>query len=130
MAIVSDLTGLGLAPALAGKLGHQSANPVVGAGIVQAGATPIGTSVTVAAPVTGQTAYTLPAKSRSPEMLKEFYFFNVGAVPALVYPPLDGSTLNGSTAADLAVPAGKSAMFMLVKGSGGPAPQWVSILSA
>lgn len=130
MAIVSDLTGLGLAPALAGRLGHQVTGvptPLVGKGTTQSGAQGLLTSVTVGAPTTGQTAYTVPAKTSGAPFLKEYYFFNnaASAVSALLYPPGDGSSLNGSTSAAVTVPQGKGVMFMQTS-----IGAWFSILSA
>ena len=129
MASNTDLMGLGTAPALAGRLGHQQTGTVntsgvggvVGNGTTQSGTpTKIATSVTVGAPTSGQTAYLLPASTANPTMLKEYYFFNnaATAVTALIYPPADGSTLAGSTSAAISVAQYKSAMFMCVGNSG------------
>lgn len=126
MAITSDLSGLGMATALAGRVGHQITAAVVGAGTAQAGSTVMGTSVTVGVPVTGQTAYSLPTGAIA--MGKEFYFFNnaASAVTALIFPPIGGTaTLNGSTSASVSVAQNKAAMFMLVANSGGSTAQWV-----
>lgn len=135
MALSSDLTGLGIAPAAAGKIGH-SVTPALtsstfppGIGTAQVGAAPIGTSVYVGAPTTGQTAYTLPNTDTT---CKEFYFFNAAAtaVTALIYPLSGGATLNGSTSAAISVAQNKGAQFMLVHGAGGTAPQWVTLAGA
>ena len=130
MALTTDLTGLGIAPALAGRLGHASTPALAGIGTAQAGAAPIGTTVTIGSPTAGNTAYTLP--SGAVPMLKEWYFFNaaVGATTALIYPPTGGATLNGSTSAAISVAQNKGAMFMLVANSGGTAPQWVTLAGA
>lgn len=124
MALVSDLIGLGTAPALAGRLGHQTTSALSGIGTAQAGAAVIGTSVTLGVPTTGQTAYSLPS---GVAMNKEFYFFNQAAtaVTALIYPPQGGGTLNASTSAAVSVAQNKAAMFMLVAGAGGTNPTWV-----
>ncbi len=129
MASNTDLMGLGTAAALAGRLGHALTGTIntsgvgglVGAGTTQSGTpTKLTTSVTVGAPTSGQTAYLLPASTTNPTMLKEFYYFNnaATAVSALIYPPADGSTLNGSTSGAVTVAQNKSAMFMCVANSG------------
>lgn len=130
MATTSDLMGLGMAPGLAGKAGHQIAGPLPGIGTAQVGAQALTGSVFVGAPTSGQTAYTLPSGAAT--MAKEFYFFNaaVGATTALIYPPTGGATLNGSTSAAVSVAQNKGAMFMLVANSGGAAPQWVALAGA
>jgi hypothetical protein len=130
MALDTDLMGLGMAAVLAARVGHQSTAGIVGIGTSQAGAKPLVTSVNILTPTAGQTAYTLP--TRAPPTLKEFYIFNaaVGATAALIYPPLGGATLNGSTSAAVSVAQNTGMMFMLVAGSGGASPQWVSAGSA
>jgi len=127
MAIVSDLTGLGMAPALAGKAGHQATTGLAGTGTAQSGATALTTSVTVGVPTAGQTAYTLPTKANGATFLKEFYFFNQAAtaVTALIYPPGDGSSLNGSTSAAVSVAQNKGVVFMQIT-----LGVWKAILSA
>lgn len=129
MAITSDLMGLGMAPALAGKVGHQVTKALVGIGTAQTGSAPLTNTVTVGVPTTGNTAYALPAKSAAPSQLKEYYFFNnaATAVSALVYPPGDGSTLAGSSSAAVTVPQDKGCLFMETGGQGGV---WFYILSA
>ncbi|MEJ0092821.1 MAG: hypothetical protein WDN46_14290 [Methylocella sp.] len=127
MAIQTDLTGLGVPPAVAERIGYNIA-PLNGIGTTQAGAAKIGSSITLANAQTGATAYTLPTGPIA--MGKEHYVFNVGAVAALVFPPLGGATLNGSTTGDISIAAGKGAIFMLVAGSGGAAPQWVCVAGA
>jgi hypothetical protein len=130
MALNTDLTGLGMAAALAGRVGHAVTLGLAGTGTAQVGATAIGTTVTVGVPTAGNTAYTLPTGAQP--MLKEWYFFNnaATAVTALIYPPTGGATLNGSTSAAVSVAQNKGAQFMLVAGSGGAAPQWVTLAGA
>lgn len=129
MAIVSDLTGLGTPAELASKLGHNIAT-LIGIGTSQTGAAKIGSSITIGKPVTGQTAYTLPATAAS--MGKEFYFFNaaVGADTALIFAPLGGATLNGSTSASVSVAQNKGAQFILTSGSGGNSAVWLALVGA
>jgi hypothetical protein len=126
MTITSDLTGLGMAPALAGKVGHQ-VSTVAGVGTAASGAAKIGTTVTIGTTASGQTAFALPTQ---PTMGKEYYFFNTSATAALIFPPASGTqTLNGSTSS-VSVAQNKGAMFMCVSKAGTGADQWLLLAGA
>ena len=129
MAITTDLTGLGMAAALASRVGH-AVSTVAGTTTTQTGGAQITTSVTIGTTGSGQTAFVLPTAKMVPPMLKEFYFFNSTATSALVFPAGDGSTLNGSTSASITVAQNKYLMAMCVSGTGTSAPQWLAGVSA
>lgn len=128
MVLATDLMGLGDSGPHATLAGDQITGSTAGTGTAQTGATPISTSVYVGNATAGSTAFTLP-KLAWP-MASEVSFFNVGNASALVFPPLGGATLNASSSSSVSVATNKGAIFMLVAGSGGSAPQWVGIVSA
>ncbi len=132
MALATDLTGLGVAPAPAAKIGHPAVNDnVQGIGTAQTGAKKITATNTIAVPIAGQTAYVLPGTADAPALMKEYYFYNnaATAVTALVFPPGDGSTLNSSTSSSVSVAQNKTACFIAMKSSSGGV-FWASDVSA
>lgn len=132
MALATDLTGLGVAPAASAKIGHPSVTDnLQGTGTTQAGAKKITTTNTIAVPIAGQTAYQLPAVADAPSLMKEYYFYNnaATAVTALIFAAADGSTLNSSASSSFSVAQNKTACFVAMKSSSGGV-FWVGDVSA
>lgn len=121
MALTSELTGLGMPPAQAGKVGHN-VSTLAGATTAQATATLIQNSVTLATTSSGQTAFVLPS---SASLLKEFYVYNQSATTALVFPPSGGNFNGGTTDASVSVAQGKTTMFLRVS-----AANWITLAGA
>lgn len=127
MSTSADFTGLGIAPAVASRLGNDVA-AVAGTGTTQAGATKMGTPVTLGTPAGGATAFVLSGQASKG---RPFYFFNAStSVAAVVFPPVGGNINNGSANASVSIAANKSAIFVLTGVPGGPAQTWGAILSA
>ena len=124
MTVYSDLTGLGMAPALANRVGDQVAT-VAGVGTTQAGAAQIGTSVTIATTGVGEVAFVLPVL---PVLLKPYYVFNTSATSGTVFPP-GSTTLNGGSSA-VSVAQNKGTIFMCVSGPGTGSDVWVALAGA
>lgn len=125
MALSTDLMGLGTAAAAAGRIGHPPKTTLAGVGTSQTGAAVILTTNTVGTTTGGQTAFILPAASTAPAVAKEYYFVNKSSTAALVFPPSDGGTLNGSTSASVSCAQYKLTIFW--QASGG---EWYADISA
>lgn len=108
MSTVQDLMGLGLAPALAARLGNTPAS-LTGVGTAQVGAAAINQHVTYGAAESGQTAYVLPSGA---SLGSVFYYYNTGAATALVYPPSGNSINAGAGDAAFSVATHKPGMFV------------------
>lgn len=95
----SDLTALGLHPALADRLGLEI-ETLAGVGTSQSGAAAINKPITLGTTASGQTAFVLPS---SAELLEEFEFTNTSSTAALLFPPSGGAINGGSTNASISV---------------------------
>ena len=128
MSTTADLMGLGMAPALAGRLGNNP--PVTSAGLPTTLAG-IGTSQTgaaivnvtcAAAPTSNNTAFIL---NKAASTGRPLYFWNTSSSQtALVFPPVGGTINGGAANASISVPPLSGAMFQLFNGSGVAAETW------
>jgi hypothetical protein len=127
MAIVSDLTGLGMSPALAVKLGNNLAT-VNGAGTTQTGAAKFIGGVTLAVPTSSNTAFLCDSAAAQTRLC---FFFNTSSTQtALIYPPSGGTINGGSTNAALSIPPLTGAVIEPVTGGGIPVQKWWAIVGA
>lgn len=79
--------------------------------------------------VAASTGAILPAASFQYQVTDTVITVNHGANPLTVYPPTGGKVATGATNAGLAVPAGKTAWFLLVDSTAG-ANIWAASVSA
>lgn len=128
MALVSDLTGLGLPGALALKLGNTIAS-VAGVGTTQTGAAPIKGGVVLATPTSSNTAFLLDSLASATRL--SFFYNQSSSQTALIYPPTSGTINGGAANAALSVPPLTAALLEPVTG-GGVTPQnwWANVGSA
>jgi hypothetical protein len=125
MAITSDLTGLGMSPALASKLGNNVA-PVAGAGTTQATATKIVGGTTLATPAASNTGFILDSAASTTRL---FFFFNLSAtVTAVLYPPVGGSINGGAANAPISIAPLTGALIEPVTGGGVATQSWWAIV--
>ena len=131
MSIVSDLTGLGMAPTLAGYVGSQVIKSITGANAQGTGL--VGTTglltggISVLNTAGGAATYTLPVNAQAG---KPYFVFNPNSTSGVVYTPTGGATLNGSTTGNITVAQNKGAVFMLVSGAGSNSAVWFSLLGS
>lgn len=127
MSTTQDLTGSGMTPALASRLGN---NPVslAGNGTTQTSAAALsGGAVMLITPASSNTAFVL---SSSTSTGRPIWVWNQSAtLSALVYPP-SGALINGAAVnAAIEIPPLSGAVFQLQTGSGIAAETWGAILS-
>ena len=126
MSTTADLMGLGMSPALAGRLGNTPQS-VAGNGTTQTGATTLaGGAVFLATPAASNTAFVL---SNAISTGRPVYFWNQSASQtALIYPPSGGKINGGSTNASISVAALSGAILQLENGAGVAAESWGAII--
>jgi hypothetical protein len=130
MAKTSDLTGLGMAPALAGYL-NEDVSTVAGVGTSQTGAAPLTTPTTILTTTGGQTAFILPSGTSNPGLTSignELVVYNTSSTTALIFPPVSG-TLNGGSSS-LSVAQNKGASFRVTSNPGGSNIGYLSLAGA
>lgn len=121
MSTTQDLMGLGMPPALAGRLGNNPVN-LTGFGTSQVGAAAMPRGIILATPTGGNTAFVLDSKTSTGALV--FFWNQSSSVTALVFPP-SGATINGGSAnASVSIPPLSGAVFQLNNGSGVAAENW------
>lgn len=126
MAITSDLMGLGMPAALAGRIGNNVTLNLVGVGTTQTGAASLPSSVVYLAPTAGAAAYILSGTSSQTRL---FFLVNSSAtVTALVFPPVSGLFNGGTANAATSIPPNTAAIFQLISGGGVVPGLWSAII--
>ena len=122
----TDLVGLGMAPDLAGELGHTASTLVCLATSTQTGAAKVLTkNVELTAADSSHNSALLPSTAKVGNI---YLFFTSTSTSAIVYVPV-GDYLNGSQNAGLTVAQNKGAAMWRYKVSAGVG-YWASILTA
>ena len=126
MSTTLELMGLGMAPALADRLGNNPVS-VSGNGTAQTGATSLGgASVFLATPTSSNTAFVL---KNTISTGRPVWFWNVSSSQtALVYPPSGGTINVGSANASVSVPPLSGGVFQLQNGEGVTSETWGAII--
>lgn len=122
MSLTSDLTGVGMAPQQAERLGLSSLTTIAGVGTAQSGAANINVNNVLATTTAGQTAFVLP---ESAELEVPYFVTNSTATAALVFPPSGGTINAGSANASVSIAQNLARMFIRKS-----ATRWVSFLTA
>jgi hypothetical protein len=108
MTLANDLTGLGVAPAVASALGFNIAT-LAGVGTAQSGGAAIGADMTRVTTESGQTAVVLPS---SMPLATPFFVFNTSATAALLFPPSGCAIDGGSADASVAIAQNRGRMVV------------------
>jgi hypothetical protein len=125
MSTTADLMGLGMPPALAGRLGNTP-QTIAGVGTSQTGAGALsGGGLFVLTPTSSNTAFVL---SNATSTGRPVYVYNSSATYiATIFPPSGGSINGGATNAGFTIPPLSGMLFQLVNGAGVPAETWYTI---
>lgn len=121
MSLAKDLTGIGMAPELAFRLGYTS-TPKTGVGTAQVGGTLITSNQTIATTAGGQTAFVLPANA---ELNVPYLVFNSTATAALVFPPSGGAINAAGANASVSIAQNLARIFIRISTT-----VWISFLAA
>ena len=122
----TDLVGLGMAPDLAGELGHTASTLVCLVSSTQTGAAKVLTkNVELTAADASHNSAILPSAAK---VGNSYYFFTSTATSAIVYVPV-GDYLNASQNAGLTIAQNKAAIMWRYKISAGVG-YWASVLTA
>lgn len=126
MSLAQDLTGVGMPPEQASKLGQSVLTSVTAAGTTAGTATAISVSQTAITSAAGAAGVILPA---SAELTRLFFIRNLAASTAAlnVYPPTGGSINGAGANVPIVVAAGQSVLVMQqVQTVAGGASVWVA----
>lgn len=121
MSLAADLTGIGMAPEQAVRLGYQN-TAKAGVGTAQVGGTAITSNLTTATTASGQTAFVLPARA---ELMVPYIVVNTTATAALIFPPSGGAINAASADASVSIAQNLARVFMRVSTT-----RWISFLAA
>jgi hypothetical protein len=108
MATVQDLSGLGMPPPLADKLGNTPTTQA-GTGTTQTAGSVIQTAVTIGTTGASAYAFVLPTTNY---LGRPHFFWNTSATSAVVYPPSGGTINGGSTNAGITIVQNTGGQFM------------------
>lgn len=123
MSLAVDLSGLGMPPEQAVRLGFSSLTTIAGVGTAQVGAAAIPNFVNnvLATTTGGATAFVLP----DAELNVPYLVANSSATAALVFPP-SGGTINAAAAnASVSIAQNLARMFIRLSST-----RWISFLTA
>lgn len=127
MSTTLELMGLGMPPALAGRLGNTPAT-IAGVGTTQTGAALINVPVVVAtAADASHVAFVL---SNTLSTGRPVWVFNTSGQTISIFPPSGGTINGGSANAAQTIVTNKSAVFMLLTGEGVASETWGAVVSA
>lgn len=121
MSLAKDLTGIGMAPEQAVRLGYTS-TAKTGVGTAQVGGTAITSNQTITTTAGGATAFVLPS---SAELNVPYLVINPSATAALVFPH-SGGTINAAAAnASVSIAQNLARVFIRISTTA-----WISFLAA
>jgi hypothetical protein len=121
MSLSNDLTGIGMAPEQALRLGFQN-TAKAGVGTAQVGAAAISSTLTTATTAVGQTAFVLPSNA---ELMVPYIVVNTSATAALVFPPSGGAINAAGANASVSIAQNLARTFYRVSTT-----RWISFLAA
>lgn len=127
MSTTADLTGLGMPPALAERLGNTPAS-VSGAGTTQGTATTLRGSLFLATPTASNTGFILSNLISTGRPVRVFN--RSATVAAIVYPPSGGAINGGSANAGVTIPPNGMGEFNLLNGNGVAAEAWGAAITS
>lgn len=122
MSLAQDLSGIGMAPEQAVRLGFSVLTTVAGVGTAQSGAAAIHVNNILATTSAGQTAFVLPS---SAELEVPYIVTNSTATAALVFPPTGGTINAGAANASVSIAQNLARIFIRKS-----ATRWISFLAA